>query len=838
MTIDTLLQDFRYAVGQLISKPGFAVTAVLTLALGLGATAAIFSVVRGVVMEPLPYPEPDRLVRLTSPVPGVEKDGVWNLSTAQFFHFREHADTLEDIGVWQITALTVRMGERTRRAITAIVSADMMDMLGARAVHGRMINAHDDTPDAASVAMLSHGYWQREFAGDASVIGRTLQIESEAFEIIGVMAPGVRLPGAAGAPSLIERPEIWTPQRLNPAGPFANAHVYLAIGKLAGNTSIDRAQLEISRMTARLAEVFPGVYGDDFTERFGFQTRLTPLKAYQLGDMARHLWLLFGAIALVLLIALANVANLFLVRIEGRHHELAVRAALGADFLTIARHILMESMMLAIAGGALAVVAASIGVRLLTASAPDTLPRVDNIGLDAGVVVFVSMLAVIAGLGLAVLVLVRYRHGATAHVAGRESGRSTASFRRQRMRAVLVAGQVAFALVLLVAAGLLIQSFQKLNDIDPGFASKDVIRTQLHLPGERYGTHAGVWQFYSMLLDRVEALPQVASAGAGNPLPLSGEYGCWGQGFADAAVAGRLSEIGGTTCGDIVVTAPGYFETLGVPVLAGRTFTPADLDNPDTGAVVVSQAFAERFWPDEDPLGKGVRPLVAPGEPPRYYRVVGVVGDLPAASLEGPRALAVYYPIIPRPGEGFPVSPSLRLNLLVKTNGSASAEVVSAIRNIVQELDVAVAVGQTETMAEVVEGSMGRVSFSMDLLAISAIAALFLAAVGLYGVIAYLVARRTNEIGIRMALGAAQDRVKRTVMVSSMKMVGIGFAVGIVVAVFLTRLMRGMFYDIQPGNPAIYLLAAGIMLAVTLCAAYFPARHASRVQPLEALRHD
>lgn len=837
MTIDTFLQDFRYALGQLLANPVFTVTAVLTLALGIGATAAIFSVVRGVVMEPLPYPEPDQLVRLTSPVPGVEADGVWNLSSAQYFHFRQHADTLEDIGVWQITALTMRTEDRTQRAITAIVSADMMDMLGARAAQGRMINAHDDAPGAATVAMLSYDYWQREFSGDTAVIGRTLEIESTAFEIVGVMAPGIRLPGAAGALSLIERPEIWIAQRLNPAGPFANAHVFLAMGRLAGNTSIERAQEEISAMTTRLAEVFPNVYGDDFIDRFGFQTRLTPLKDYQLGDMARHLWLLFGAIGLVLLIALANVANLFLVRIEGRHHELAVRTALGANLVKIARHILMESMMLAVAGGALAIAAASLGVRLLVASAPDTLPRVDNIGLDAGVIVFTVTLALLVGVGLTVLVLARYRHGAAAHVTS-EGRRSTASFRRQRMRAVLVAGQVAFALVLLVAAGLLIQTFQKLNSIDPGFASKDVIRMQLHLPGERYVSHAGVWQFYGMLLERIEALPHVLSAGAGNPLPLSGEYGCWSQGFADAAVSERLSELGGTTCGDIVVTTPGYFETLGVPVLAGRTFTRADLDNPDTGAVVVSQAFAKRFWPDEEPLGKRVRPLVAPGEPSRYYRVVGVVGDLPAASLEGPRAMAVYYPMIPRPGEGFPVSPSLRLNLLVKTSGSVSAEVVPLVRNILQELDAAVAVGQTGTMDDIVDGSMSRVSFSMRLLAISAMAALFLAAIGLYGVIAYLVARRTNEIGIRMALGAAQHRVKRTVLVSSMKMVGIGFAVGIIVAIFLTQLMRGMFYDIQPGDPVTYLLAAGVMFAVTLCAAYLPARRASRVQPMEALRHE
>jgi len=831
-------EKLQFAWRSLARTPLVTSISILTLALGMGAAAAIFTVLNGVVLAPLPYPDSDRLIRLVSPVPGMEDGAEWNLSAAQYFHFREHADALDAIGMWQVNATAVRMGEHSARAITGIVSGDVMSMIGARVDSGRLLSPADDTPGAAPVAMLAHEYWQREFAADATVIGRVLEIEGQGFEIVGIMQPGVRLPGQAGAPAVIEQPEVWIPQRLNPAGPFPNAHVFMAMARLAESGGLYRAQAELAELTARLPEAFPETYNQEFMDRFGFRTRVVPLKEFHLGDMDRHLWLLFAMVVLVLLIALANVVNLFLVRFESRHQELMVRAALGASLWGLGRYVLSQSMMIAGISSIFALGAAFWGVEWLMARVPETLPRAENVGIDAIVVLFVIGLAMIVGVFLTLFVLVRLRGHAARPNAGSESHRATAGFRQQRVRAGLVAAQIAIALVLMVGAGMLFQSFIKLTNIDPGFVPDNVARMQLHLPGERYRTHAGVWRFYRELLERTAALPGVESAGAGNPLPLSGEFGCWAQGFEDAAVEQRMRERGGTACGDIVVVAPGFFEALGVPLIAGRTLTAADLDHPESGAVVVSQAFAERFWPGQDPLGKGVRPLAAPAEVPRYSRVVGVVGDVPASSLEGARAMAVYYPIIPVPGEGFPVSPSLHLNLVVQARGAGALSLMPSVRELVRELDPAVTMDSSAAMADLVSRSTSRVRFSMSLLIVSGLAGLFLASVGLYGVVSYVVAGRTHEIGIRVALGAARKRVQRLVMTGSMKMVGAGLVIGIVAGVLLTRVMHGMFYGIQPGDPVTYLLATGLLLGVTLVAAYIPARHAARVEPMEALRHD
>lgn len=833
-----LLEDLRQAGRTLAATPVVTALAVVTLGLGMGATLAIFTVLHGVVLAPMPYPDADRLVRIQSPVPGLEDGAVWNVSSAQYFYLQEHSDALQTVGVWQVNGRNVRTNEHAGRAVAAIVSHQIPDLIGARALHGRLIDRNDDRPDAAPVVMLSHEYWRQEYGSNVSVIGRNLEIDGQAYEVIGVMAPAIRLPGEAGAPPQMETPDLWITQRLNPTGPFANSHVFMAMGRLAPGANLGSAESELRELTARLPEAFPNVYGDDFVSRFGFQTRPTTLKSVHVGEMAQHLWLLFAAVGLVLLVALANVVNLFLARVEARRHELVIRAALGASLWKLGWHVLLQSMMLAGAGAVLAVFAAFLGVRMLMLHVPDVFPRAESIGLDAIVIGFALIVALTIGVLLAVLVVWRLRRAAVRPVAGDESLRSTASGERQRMRFGLVASQVAIALVLLVAAGMLLQSFSRLQGIDPGFTPDNVFQMQLHLPRERYREHPDVWQFYSELLERVEVLPEVLSAGAGNPLPLSGGYGCWAQGFEDAAVDQRMRERGQTACGDVVVTAPGYFETLDVPVVAGRVFTRADLDHPDTGAVVVSQAFADRFWPDEDPLGKGVRPLAAPGETPRYYRVVGVVGDLPASSLEGASATAVYYPIIPVPGEGFPISPSLHLNLLVKTAGHDLPGLAATIRNLVREQDPSVAVDPMGSMNELVARSTRHTGFSMRLFAIAALIVLFLAAAGLYGVISYLVARRTHETGIRLALGAAGENVQWLVLAGSLKMVGAGLAVGAVASVALARVIHGMFYDIRPADPLIYLLAAAVLAGVAVLASYLPARKAARTEPIEALRHE
>ncbi len=832
------LDDLRLAWRSLAATPLVTGLSILTLALGIGASAAIFTVLNGVVLTPLSHPDAERLVRLRSVVPGLEDGAVWGLSSAQYVHLHEHAELLESVGVWQVNARTVRIGERSDRAVLGIVSHEMLPMIGARASLGRPLGARDDRPAAAPAVMLSNDYWRLEFASDPSIIGATMAIDDETFEIIGVMAPEVRLPGEAGALRLMERPDLWTTQRLDPSGPFYNAHVFMGLGKLADGVDLEAARSELRRLTANLPTAFPSVYEVEFMRRFGFATEAVRLKDVVVGDTARHLWLLFGMVVLVLLAALANVVNLFLARVEARHQEWILRAAMGASLGILGRHILVQSMVQSLAGAILGVFAALLGVRLLVANAPAALPRADNVAVDALVLAFVIFVALSIGAVLALLVMLRLRGAAAKPMAGGDGHRSTASTERQRIRSGIVAGQVAIALVLLAGAGMLVQSFARLASIDPGFEPERVTRMQIHLSGERYREHLDVWQFYRELISRTEALPGVLSAGAGNPLPLSGHYGCWIQGFEDSEVEQRLRERGTTACGDIVVTAPGYFETLGIPVLAGRTLSQTDLDHPDAGSVVVSRSFADRFWPDEDPLGKGVRPLAAPGETPRYYRVVGVVGDLPATTLEGAPATAVYYPMIPVPGEGFPISPSLHLNLLIRMESGDRPRPIPAIRDLLRRLDPAAAIDSAGPMTELVERSTSRTRFSMWLLGIAALIGMLLSAAGLYGVVSYLVARRTHEIGIRLALGAARGSVRRLVIARSMKMISAGLLVGAAAAVALGYLIHGMFYDLRPSDPTPYLLAVSVLLGVALLASFIPAHQTARTEPVEALRHN
>lgn len=830
-------RELGYALRQLLRNPGFTLASVLTLGLGIGAAAAIFAVVNGVILEPLPFPEADRMVRVTSPVPGQGPDEVWNLSSAQFFHLREHARSIEALGAFQRGGVNVRGTDDPQRASTAIATGSTLELIGARAHRGRLFQEGEDRPGAANVAILSFEFWERHFGSDLQAVGRTLEVNEVPFEVIGVMAPDVRLPGEPGAPGSLERPDLWLPYVLDPSDEFLNSHHMLVIGRLAEGVDLERAQEEVATLTAGLPEAFPDVYAPAFMERYGFRTDLVPLKAYVVGDMAGHLWILFGAVGLVLLAAGANVANLFLVRVEGRRRELAVRSALGASRTAIARHLVAESLVLGASGGALALFVAYGSVRWLAVRAPADLPRLDSISVDPGVLLFTAGTSLVVGLGLATLTLARRGRGGVAGLG--EGGRSgTVGRERQRVRYGLVAAQVALALVLLVSAGLLMSSLQQLRAVDPGIDSEGVMSLLVHLPPGRYDDQASMWRFHDALIERIVAVPGVQSAGAGGTIPLSGSYRCVIHAFEESAVRGRLEVSEGPTCPAHVPVTPGYFEALGMPLLAGRTLTRADHDQPEMGAVVVSRAFADRFWPGENPLGKGIRPggTPPPDRVPRYYQVVGVVGDVPGASLEGPPALAAYYPIVSIPGE--PAWPVESFHLLVRTDQGNPTAVVPAIRAAIREVDPTVPLAGIERLRDIEDRATGRVVFSMTLISIAAGMGLLLAAIGLYGVVAYVVARRTGEIGIRVALGAGPRQVERLVVGGSMRVVVLGLAAGTVASAVFTRLMRGILYGVEPTDIRIYLLAIAVLSGVAFAASYIPARRAARVDPREALSRE
>ncbi|HEX7049890.1 MAG TPA: ABC transporter permease [Longimicrobiales bacterium] len=825
--VATGFQDLRYALRGLRRSPGYAVVAVLTLALAIGATTAIYAVLESVVLDPLPYPDAERLVRIANPVPGVGADVEWQLSPAQYLYFGEHARSLEAMGMYRVGGVNLAGPGEVVRGRAAIATASVFRILGARAALGRLFDDRDDSPGGAPVAVLSHGFWQRQFGGDPDVIGRAIEMNGIPIEVIGVMAPGTELPEPGGRFGRL-RTDVWIPYQLDPT--WLGSHTVSGIARLAPGATLESAQAELDALRPGLMEAYPDIYSARMFERSGLHTVLRSLKDDVVGDVARNLWILLGAVGLVLLIAAANVANLFLVRIEARRHELAVRAALGASRAAIAMHCLAESVVLSVAGCAVALLLGTWGVEWLVAIAPAAIPRLDAIRVDASVFGFALGVSLVIAVVLAGVAVLRQR-GSVGVAALAESGRSaTVGRERQRVRSALVVGQVALALILIVGAGLLLESFRGLRAVDPGVDPEGVLTMELYLPSGRYDGHAARWQFYRAMLERVRALPGVTAAGVSNDMPFSGGYGCTTQAFADREVYARLDDAGLTTCAGQTPTSPGYFEALGIPLLAGRTFRDDDNSGSGEPVAVVSRAFAERFWPGEDPIGK----RVAPGSRSApFYRVVGVVGDVYASSVEEAPAVAIYYPIVPAPGSGGWGSARY---LVVRTELADPASLFPAIRRIVADLDPAIPLANVDEMQTIVDRSMSRQSFTLALLALAAGVALALAAIGLYGVVSYVVTRRTGEIGVRIALGAQARQVERLVVAGSLRLVLAGLVAGTGAALLLTRLLRGMLFGIEPTDPIAYIAAATLLAGVAGFASWLPARRAARVDPMVALR--
>ena len=826
-----LIRDARLSLRSLRRHPGFAVAVVLTLGLGMGATASIYTLVQHVVLDPLPYPEAGRLVRLKNPVPGVGEGDEWNLSLAQYVHYGRLVPEIAVIGVYRRERVSVLVSEEPRRAHSARVSSSMMDLLGARAARGRLFRAADDAVGGPELALISHAFWRSTLSGDDAIVGKTIRLDEAPVEVIGVMAPGVELPPELGEP-VGSRTDVWLPMRFNPAGPFYNNHVFPVIARLVPAATAAETDRRMRHLLSELPEAFPQAYSKAFIDHYGFHTVAYPLKEYALGSAARNLWILLAAVGLVLVIACANVVNLFLARIETRRRELAVRAALGARRSHLVREAFAEGLVLVMGGGVVASLVALAGTRWLVELSPPGIPRLDAVALDwRGLGVTMLLSVVIAG-ALAVLPIVRPRSGAGLGSLGQGGRAGTASVERQRVRHALVVTQMALALMLVVGSALLIQSLRRLRAVDPGVDPHGVLTLEWFPPSQRYDSLSRVWRLNNEVLGRIRALPGVVSAGAATELPLSGGYGCVIQGFDERAVFDRIKEAGLTTCAGQVPTSPGYFETLHIPLLAGRSFTDDDNIAPERGAVIVSKAFAERFWPGENPIGKAVG---ASGRTvPPFSRVVGVVGDVPGSSLDEPPAIAIYYPIVPVPG-GNGWYEAARY-LVIRTERGDPMALLPAVRAAVNEVDPAIPLANAETMQAIVDRSMGRLSFTMLLLGIAGGVALALAAIGLYGVISYMIARRTNEIGVRIALGARPRQVEGFVVKGALRLAAAGLAFGVLGAALSARVLGSLLYGVAPLDPGSYA-AAVLLLAVVAClAAWIPARRAARVDPTVALR--
>ena len=830
--------DAKIGARRLLRTPGFTSVAVVTLAVGLGGSAAMWALVDHAVLSPLPYPEASRLVHLENRVPGVGPDERWSLSTAQWLHFSERSEVLEEIGLYRQTGTNVVAGTGAVRARMAMVTASMVEMLGATALDGRVLQPADDRPEAPYTVMLSHAFWTRALGGDPSVVGTTLSLGDRPAEVVGVLAPGLTLPGGTAATA----PDLWVPLRIDPQGYFGNNHVFPAIGRLSPGSTGAALDEELARLTRDLPERFPDAYSPAFFERYGFTTMSAPLKEHVLGDLDRNLWMLLGGVGIVLLIAVLNVANLFAVRVEGRKLDVAIRSALGARRTVLARSVLAESILLASGSGILAVVVARWLVPALLTVLPVGLPRMDDVALGSSGMAFALGLSVVVGVALTAFpAMAQLRAGRTIDLAaaGRGGSRGPAS---RRFRSTMVAGQIALALTLLVGAGLLLRSVRALQATDVGMDPEGVLALDIHLSSDRYPDDLDLWAFHRGLLERVRALPGVQAAGLGEEVPVSGGYGCTVQGFEDTEVYERMRSAGLTTCAGQERITPGYFEALGIPIEDGRPLEDGDVEDPSRASVVVSRAFADRFWPGEDPIGKGVGPS-GRTEPP-FFRVVGVAGDVPARTGDGgaplsETAMAIYYPVVDNPAvEGnwywWPGS----MTLVVRSDLDDPLALLPAVRGIVSEMDPEVPVAEARTMESVVAEAGASVSFLSLLLGTAAGVALLLAALGLFGVISYLVAQRTREIGMRLAIGASRGKVEWMVVRSTILLAAAGIAAGVPLAWTASRLLQRILFGVTPTDPAVYAGSVLVLLCASLAASWLPARRAASVDPVLALRSD
>lgn len=822
--METLLHDLRYAVRRLLRSPGFTVVAVGTLALGIGATAAIFTVVRGVLLEPLPYPEPDRIVQLWQ-VGDEGQEMPW--SEPNFQDIRERNRSFGSLAAYRAAAFTVTGTGEAARVAGAVVSDGFFSVLDVQPAHGRAI-LPEEHRRVAPVVVISHGYWQSALAGDPDVLGRDLRLDGRSHRVVGVLPPGQAFPAEA---------DLWIPRDVR-ADPSRTAHNWRAIGRVAEGVTLEGARQDLGVIAAELAEQ----HGDD-TWMAG--AAVIPLHEELVGRVRPALMILLGAAGVLLLIACANVANLLLARATVRRRELAVRLALGAGRGRLLRQLLTESFVLALAGGAVGLLLAVWGVGALLAVEPGRLPRLDMVGVEPTVLAFAFVISAASALGIGLGAALRatsagvrdaLAEGGRANSAGRVAG---------TFRGALVTAQVALTLLLLVGAGLLGRSFVRLITLDPGYRTQGAVTIQASLPAAEGESNDPLLMgspnprgaaVLDEMLTRLGALPGVSAVGGINSLPLTGG-GSSGmfltlerpdevKSFEDWS---RLSKLPGRSgYADYRVATGGYFEAMDIPLLRGRLFN--ERDGPGQPHVaVVNASLAEAQWPGEDPLGKLVQFGNMDGDF-HPFTIVGVVGDTRDRSLEA-EPQPIFY------GNARQRTTMLggRFNMVVARGDAAG--IIPAARSIVQALSPEAPV-RFRTLAEIFSGSLSERRFSLLLLAVFGVTALLLAAMGIYGVISYVVAQRTREIGIRMALGAQQASVLRLMVRQGLVLTLLGLGIGLAAAYAATRVLASQLYGVGTLDPVTFGAVAVLLTGAAFVASYIPARRATRVDPMVALRYE
>jgi len=833
--LDALTSELLQAGRGLARSPRFTIVAVLTLGLACSAATAVYAVLKQVVLDALPYPDAERLMVLRTAMPKAG-DFEWQFSKEQLLYLREKAPFLTSVDIYSTVPMKVETPEGVHRAPVTLASAGIHGLLGAKALFGRTLQPGDEAPDASPVVFLTHGFWQRHFGGDPSVLGKILRIDpgpsreplnlhETVFEIAGILEPGP--PPPEGFSDSAERTDIWMSHA---PLPDSVGHSWPAIAKRQPGVRYEQVQLELDSLMPGLADAFPNVYDESVLERSGYRTRATPLKSHVIGSFAAHLWLAQAAACLLLVVAWVNTAGLFLLRAETRHREMAVRAALGAGRGSTFRLFLAECCLITVAAGMIGLMGGYWSIQWLAQASPTPVPRLTDLAFDGGVLGFALALSIVAAAVLALAPTVRFGGISALADAGR---RSTPSATVRRVQAGLIAAQVAMAMVLIAAAGLLLSTFGALRDVDPGIRSDGVVRATVHYDD---GLFEPWWPLIREITRGIEEMPGVRVAGAASALPLTGFFGhdpCPGQIFEGAVYKpGDAGGQGGKRCIMQFVVSPGYFEALGIPLVLGRSLQRGDLDDPATGAVLVSRAVADAVWPGESPLGKGIAPPRSPAG--TWYRVVGVVGDVQAHSVRDEPVPAVYYPIAPIPGTsgGYHAA----LDIVVRTGFADPTVLVPDILRAIDNIDPTLFVDNAEAVSAVVSRSMGQVTFMLVLLNAASGGALVLAVVGIYATVAWTTARRTNEIGVRMALGARRGLLQRMVVIGSMKPVVVGLAIGIPAGLMGAQAVRSLLFGVSPTSPMVHGLAVAALLGAACGASWLAASRATRVSPMDSLR--
>jgi putative ABC transport system permease protein len=809
-SVERFLQDLRHGARLLRRAPGFAAVAILTLALGVGANTSILSVVYGILIRPLPYADAGRLVVLLH-----QKGNP--VSPANFLDWQARARSFERMGAAEYWTPNLLGGDAPTKLWALRMTPEVLPMLGVAPMLGRFFLPSEGAAGADHVAVIGHGLWKRRFGGDPSVVGKTISLDGEPYTIVGVMPPGFRF-----APFWATQAELWAPLDLRPRAARRDASSLRVFARLRPGTTLGAARQEIAAITGALEREFPG------TNR---EVHVIPLQEKVVGDVRPILLVLVGAVALVLLLACANVANMLLARASARRREMALRAAIGASRARTLRQLLTESLVLAAAGGAAGVGVGAWALRVLIALAPPELPRLADVRLDPAILLATLSASLLTGVlfGLAPAL-----QGSAARLqdALKEGGSAGTGRETGWLRRVLVGAEVAIALVLLVGAGLMVRSLLALQAIDPGFDPRGVVAMEVSVAGTRQAEAGRRLVLYPQILERLRALPGVRAAGAINHLPIAGDI--WGFPYR---VEGRpVPRPGESPVAIYRAVLPGYFSTMRLPILRGRDV--AATDGPSAPGVVVVNAFlAKHTWPGEDPIGKRID-LDGSPENPAWVTVIGVVKNAVREEWSEEPEDEVYLSALQRPAlMSSPHTQEAYLTFVVRTDSDA-ASLAPSLRAAVAGIDPTLPVSEVQTMERVVSEATARPRFQALLLTIFGGVAAILAAVGIYGVMSYVVSRRTREIGVRIALGAGSRAVLGLVVGEAMAVATAGAAVGAAGAFLLTRLMRSVLYGVGPGDPPTYAAVAVLLLGIALAASWLPARRAARIDPVIALRQD